>query len=57
MRLVVVGFGLHPRATVKMLRKSPLGDPAAFLVNRTVIALRQEESSQIFGIPTNQESG
>lgn len=57
MRRRLLDLGFIPGATVKMLRKSPLGDPAAFLVNRTVIALRQEESSQIFGIPTNQESG
>lgn len=57
MRRRLLDLGFIPGATVKMLRRSPLGDPAAFSVNRTVIALRKEESSQIFGIPTRNEGG
>ncbi|WP_458412326.1 FeoA family protein [Schinkia sp. CFF1] len=45
-RLLDLGFikGAH----VDVLQKSPLGDPAAYRVNNTTIALRREESSQIF---------
>ncbi|MFO7262533.1 MAG: iron transporter FeoA [Bacillaceae bacterium G1] len=57
MRRRLLDLGFIPGATVKMLRRSPLGDPAAFMVNRTVIALRKEESSQIFGMPTPSERG
>ncbi|OJF17035.1 MAG: iron transporter FeoA [Bacillaceae bacterium G1] len=57
MRRRLLDLGFIPGARVKMLRKSPLGDPAAFSVNRTTIALRKEESSQIFGIPARHESG
>jgi len=57
MRRRLLDLGFIPGATVTMLRKSPLGDPAAFSVNRTAIALRKEESYQIFGILTRQESG
>ena len=37
----------HARATVKSIRRSPLGDPVAYEVRDTLIALRAEESSQI----------
>ncbi len=57
MRRRLLDLGFIPGATVKMVRKSPLGDPAAFSVNHTVIALRKEESSKIFGIPTRNEGG
>ena len=34
---------------VEVIRKSPLGDPIAFRVSQTTIALRKEESSKIMG--------
>lgn len=34
---------------VEVLRRSPLGDPTAFRVSNTTIALRREESALIYG--------
>ncbi|WP_129728384.1 MULTISPECIES: FeoA family protein [Bacillaceae] len=45
-RLLDLGF--IPGAIVKVLQKSPLGDPVAYQVSSTTIALRKEESSLIF---------
>ncbi len=46
-RLLDLGFVLG--ALVEVIRKSPLGDPIAFRVSQTTIALRKEESSKIRG--------
>ncbi|WP_412766163.1 FeoA family protein [Schinkia azotoformans] len=46
-RLLDLGFIIG--AEISVLQKSPLGDPVAYRVSETTIALRQEESSQIFG--------
>jgi ferrous iron transport protein A len=40
-------IGLIPGTKVECIQKSPLGDPAAYLFRRTVIALRCEDSSCI----------
>jgi ferrous iron transport protein A len=49
MRRRLLDLGFVPGAVVEVLRKSPLGDPIAFRVSQTTIALRKEESSKIFG--------
>ncbi|MFC3883134.1 ferrous iron transport protein A [Bacillus songklensis] len=49
MRRRLLDLGFVPGATVQVLRKSPLGDPIAFRVSHTTIALRKEESSKILG--------
>jgi len=46
-RLLDLGFVVGN--IVEVLRRSPLGDPTAFRVSNTTIALRREESSLIFG--------
>lgn len=46
-RLLDLGFVIG--ALVEVIRKSPLGDPIAFRVSQTTIALRKEESSKIMG--------
>ena len=46
-RLLDLGFVIG--ALVEVIRKSPLGDPIAFRVSQTTIALRKEESSKIIG--------
>ncbi|OIK09192.1 ferrous iron transport protein A [Bacillus sp. MUM 116] len=46
-RLLDLGFVKD--ALVEVVRKSPLGDPIAFRVSQTIIALRKEESSKIEG--------
>ncbi len=40
-------LGLVPETHVKVLMRSPLGDPMAIEVRGTVIALRREDASQI----------
>ncbi|WP_338753127.1 FeoA family protein [Bacillus sp. FJAT-52991] len=49
MRRRLLDLGFVPSAEVKILQKSPLGDPMAFWVSHTTIALRKEESSKIYG--------
>ncbi|WP_071461102.1 FeoA family protein [Bacillus massilinigeriensis] len=46
-RLLDLGF--VPGRVVEVVRKSPLGDPIAFRVSQTCIALRKEESRKIEG--------
>ncbi|MNC60970.1 MULTISPECIES: FeoA family protein [Paenibacillus] len=46
-RLLDLGFVVGN--AVEVLRRSPLGDPIAFRVSNTTIALRREESSLIYG--------
>ncbi|MCL6601579.1 MAG: ferrous iron transport protein A [Paenibacillus sp.] len=46
-RLLDLGFVVGN--DVEVLRRSPLGDPTAFRVSNTTIALRREESSLIYG--------
>jgi ferrous iron transport protein A len=48
MKRRLLDLGFIPGATVKVLQKSPLGDPVAYQVSNTTIALRKEESSKIF---------
>ena len=40
-------IGLIPGTKVECIQKSPLGDPIAFLIRGSVIALRCEDSSNI----------
>jgi ferrous iron transport protein A len=50
MRRRLLDLGFVTGAIVEVVRKSPLGDPIAFRVSQTTIALRKEESSQIEGM-------
>ncbi|MEH7355382.1 FeoA domain-containing protein [Neobacillus drentensis] len=49
MRRRLLDLGFVTGAIVEVVRKSPLGDPIAFRVSQTTIALREEESSRIEG--------
>ena len=49
MKRRLLDLGFFPGATIKVLQRSPLGDPVAYQVSNTTIALRSEESSLIFG--------
>jgi ferrous iron transport protein A len=49
MRRRLLDLGFVPENEVEVLQRSPLGDPIAFRVNNTTIALRKEESSLIYG--------
>lgn len=40
-------IGLIPGTSVECVNKSPLGDPVAYLIRGSVIALRFEDSSTI----------
>ncbi|GIP62603.1 iron transporter FeoA [Virgibacillus pantothenticus] len=49
MRRRLLDLGFVPGAVIEVVQKSPLGDPLAFKVFNTTIALRKEESSLIYG--------
>lgn len=49
MRRRLLDLGFVTGAQVEVVRKSPLGDPIAYRVSQTTIALRKEESSRIEG--------
>lgn len=49
MRRRLLDLGFVPGSVVEVQRKSPLGDPTAFRVSNTTIALRKEESQKIHG--------
>lgn len=40
-------LGIIPGTKVECVQKSPLGDPAAYLVRGAVIALRQEDAKTV----------
>ena len=48
MRRRLQDIGIVRGAEIKCLMHSPSGDPAAYLIKGAVIALRSEDSSQIF---------
>ena len=43
----IMDLGLIPNTTLKVLQKSPLGDPTAYFIRGTVIALRSECTKKI----------
>lgn len=43
----ILDLGLIPTTTIKVLQKSPLGDPVAYLIRGSVIALREEYTKKI----------
>ncbi len=47
MRRRLLDLGFVRGSELKVIQKSPLGDPMAFRVSDTTIALRKEESSKI----------
>lgn len=51
-RLIDLGF--IPGSKIEVLRKSPAGDPTAYYVRGTIIALRNNEASHISIIPHNK---
>ena len=48
MRRRLQDIGLVEGTMVKCLRKSPSGDPVAYLIRGAVIALRSSDSSEIY---------
>lgn len=55
LRRRLLDLGFVPGNVVEVVQRSPLGDPTAYRVNNTTIALRKEESSLIFGEPLGGE--
>ncbi|MFJ7917101.1 MULTISPECIES: FeoA family protein [unclassified Lysinibacillus] len=49
LRRRLLDLGFVKEAEISVLRKSPLGDPVAYRVSNTTIALRNNESSMILG--------
>jgi len=49
LRRRLLDLGFVKGAEISVLRKSPLGDPVAYRVSNTTIALRNDESSMILG--------
>ncbi|ATP39554.1 ferrous iron transport protein A [Solibacillus sp. R5-41] len=49
MRRRLLDLGFVPGFIVEMIQYSPLGDPLAFRVSGTIIALRKEECVKILG--------
>jgi ferrous iron transport protein A len=47
LRRRILDLGMVPGTPVQCIRKSPAGDPVAYLVRDTLIALRSEDASQI----------
>jgi len=49
MRRRLLDLGFVPGAMIEVVRRSPLGDPIAYRVSGTSVALRKEESLNIIG--------
>ncbi len=43
-------LGFCPNTRVRCLYRAPLGDPTAYLIRGTVIALRQKDAQGVMGI-------
>lgn len=43
----ILDLGMIPGTDIKVLQKSPLGDPTAYLIRGSVIALRSEYTKKI----------
>ena len=43
----IFDLGIIPGTKIKALQKSPLGDPGAYFIRGTVIALRNEDARKI----------
>ena len=47
MRRRLADLGLIPGAEVTCLRRSPLGDPSAYLIRGAVIAIRRRDAMEV----------
>lgn len=46
----ILDLGIIKGTIIKIVRRSPWGDPTAYLVRDTCIALRKEEADYIIGV-------
>ncbi|KFZ40231.1 MULTISPECIES: FeoA family protein [Thermoactinomyces] len=56
LRRRLLDLGFIPGALVEVLYQSPLGDPVAYRVSQSTIALRKEESQKIWGEKLGDET-
>jgi ferrous iron transport protein A len=47
LRRRILDLGIIPGTVIECIRKSPAGDPTAYFVRGTMIALRSDDASQI----------
>ncbi len=47
LRRRILDLGIIPGTVIECIRKSPTGDPTAYFVRGTIIALRSDDASQI----------
>ncbi|BBW95959.1 MULTISPECIES: FeoA family protein [Geobacillus] len=55
LRRRLLDLGFVPGGEIEVGQKSPLGDPTAYRVRGTTIALRKEESNYIYGERINND--
>jgi len=55
MRRRLLDLGLGPRVSVEVVMRSPAGDPVAYRVRGTVIALRLQDAAEVEVVPAPQE--
>ncbi len=48
----LLDLGLIPGSQVEVIRRSPAGNPTAYLIKGTIVALRDEDARQIL-VDTN----
>ena len=51
----LMDLGILPGTVIEPELKSPLGDPTAYLVRGTLIALRREQARHIHVVPLEEE--
>ena len=55
MKRRLLDLGFCPNTRVRCLYRAPLGDPSAYLIRGTVIALRQKDAAGVIGIGERDE--
>jgi len=53
----LLDLGLVKNTTIKALYKSPLNDPTSYLIRGSVIALREDDTKNIFVITEGVDNG
>lgn len=48
LRRRILDLGIVPGTLIRSIRRGPSGDPTAYMVRGTLIALRSEDAAQIF---------
>lgn len=57
LRRRILDLGIVPGTLIRCIRRGPSGDPTAYLVRDTLIALRREDATQILvkKVPNGEE--